>query len=182
MSVDDGEQLLELIKLNSTRNGAAMRAYVIGVLKDEVDVLVIAALQARVTHNTQLAVEAAQAVALMAHYFIYQKGGQQQVGTYLESRLGGSWNTPWQGEVGMTANEAVQAAVTLIKQETSLSQMLRQAINFGGDVDTVAAITLGCASRCTTVQDDLPAFLVNQLENGPYGRDYLQRIDNQLFS
>ena len=52
--VEDGTEFLAKIKPVSERNGASMRAYPLGVLPDEKDILRKAAIQARVTHNTCL--------------------------------------------------------------------------------------------------------------------------------
>jgi len=63
-----------------------------------------------------------------------------------------------------------------------MSALLTECIAFTGDVDTVAAIALAAASRSTEIAQDLPDTLINQLENGPYGREYLQNLDARLLS
>jgi hypothetical protein len=49
-------------------------------------------------------------------------------------------------------------------------------------VDTVAAIAMGAASCCQEIEQDVPENLVNGLENGPYGRDYIINLDKKLMS
>ena len=39
---------------------------------------------------------------------------------------------------------------------------------------------MGVASCAGDVEQDLPAALVEGLENGPYGRDYLRALDARL--
>ena len=80
----------------------------------------------------------------------------------------------------MLATDAVFAALTLIRNCSSLPEMLRKGIAFGGDVDTVGAITLGCAALSQHIEIDLPDWMDSNLENGAFGRDYLVSIDLQL--
>lgn len=65
--VDTGRELVETLQPGSDRNGAAMRAFPIGLYADVAEVLEKADMQARITHDTPVARRAAQAVALMAH-------------------------------------------------------------------------------------------------------------------
>jgi ADP-ribosylglycohydrolase len=58
--------------------------------------------------------------------------------------------------------------------------VLRECVAFTGDVDTVATVALAAASRSAEIRADLPAVLVDGLENGTYGRDHLARVDAQL--
>jgi hypothetical protein len=51
---------------------------------------------------------------------------------------------------------------------------------FTGDVDTVAAIALGAASCSSEYEQDLPTNLINNLEQGQYGREYLIDLDRKL--
>lgn len=61
-----------------------------------------------------------------------------------------------------------------------MSKLLTDCIAFTGDVDTVAAIALAAGSCSREIQQDLPAHLIDALENGPYGRNYLIELDKQL--
>ena len=61
-----------------------------------------------------------------------------------------------------------------------MSDLLRDCIEFTGDVDTVATIALAAASCAEEIEQDLPESLVLQLENGSYGRDYIVELDSQL--
>jgi Zn-dependent protease with chaperone function len=47
-------------------------------------------------------------------------------------------------------------------------------------VDTVATIALAAASRSAEYVADLPGVLLEGLENGAYGRDYLAALDGRL--
>ena len=75
---------------------------------------------------------------------------------------------------------SVSAAVTAVMGNDSMREMLRTCINFGGDVDTIATIALAAASQSSEVTQDLPQPLIDTLENGVYGRDYLIALDSRL--
>jgi ADP-ribosylglycohydrolase len=63
-----------------------------------------------------------------------------------------------------------------------MSRLLQSCIKLGGDTDTVASIALGAAACCQEIEPDLPPALVAGLENGPFGRDYLENLDRGLLS
>jgi ADP-ribosyl-[dinitrogen reductase] hydrolase len=180
LQVASGKALLQVLQPGSNRNGAAMRAYPIGIYADPEMVCERAAMQARITHDTPEGIASAQAVALASHYFLYRLGDKKQLGTYLKTHLGGPWELPWKTEVSMVAEEAVRAAITLLQSEDSLSNILRKGIALGGDVDTVGAIALGCGASAIDIVDDLPGWMAAGLENGAFGRDYILGIDAQL--
>lgn len=136
--------------------------------------------QAALTHNTPDGINAAVAAALMAHYFLYNLGPKKELGAFLEEHVSGRWNTPWTGTVKAQGWMSVQAAVTALLQNDTMSNLLKTCIQFSGDVDTVAAIALAAGSCSSEIAQDLPSHLIDTLENGPYGRDYIRRLDAQL--
>jgi ADP-ribosylglycohydrolase len=165
----------------SDRSGAAMRACPIGVFADVADVLEKAAIQARLTHDTSAGIAAAQASALMTHYFLYDLGAAAELGNFLDHHVPGyQWFEPWTGEVGEKGWMSVRAAITAITRNANLSDILRDSVSFGGDVDTVATIALAAASCSQTISQDLPNHLREGLENETYGRDYIQDLDVRL--
>jgi ADP-ribosylglycohydrolase len=96
-----GEEFLANIQPKSDRSGAAMRASPIGVFPTVEAVLERASIQAQVTHDTPAGISAAQASALMTHYFLYDLGVKSALGEFLDVHVPGyQWNEPWQGEVG----------------------------------------------------------------------------------
>ena len=52
------------------------------------------------------------------------------------------WTKTWKGQVGAQGWMSVRAAITAVSRNTSMSQVLLDSVNFGGDVDTVATIAL----------------------------------------
>lgn len=178
----DGTKFLATIMSTSDASGAAMRAAPLGVLSSIEQVMAVATIQAAVTHNTPDGINAAQAAALMTHYFIYRLGVQQDLGKFLEQHVPGDWSQPWQGEVGSKGWMSVRAAITAVTRNYRLSDLLKDCIAFTGDVDTVATIALAAAACSREITPDLPSELIENLENGPYGRNYIMALDKQLMN
>lgn len=180
--IRDGEQFLAEIRPDSDKSGAAMRAGPIGVYSDIEEVISRCGVQAAITHNTPDGIHAAIAASLMTHYFLYRLGPKAQLGTFLEQYVPGAWSEPWRGKVGHQGLMSVHAAVTAVMANGSLSDLLRNCIAYSGDVDTVAAIALAAGSCSEEIAPDLPDHLVEGLENGAYGRTYLQELDQRLMN
>ncbi len=62
----------------------------------------------------------------------------------------------------------------------SMSDLLRECVALTGDVDTVAAMALAAGACSEEVAQDLPLRLISDLENGPFGRDFLIDLDKRL--
>ncbi|GCE50853.1 ADP-ribosylglycohydrolase [Thermosporothrix hazakensis] len=178
--VRDGTQFLGEIRPDSDKSGAAMRAAPIGLYTTIDEVIEKATLQAELTHNTFDGVNAAVAAALMAHYFIYRLGPKQQLGRFLEQHVPGRWAERWQGPVKAKGWMSVRAAITALLDHSRMSDLLQACIAFTGDVDTVSTIALAAGSWSVEITQDLPGQLVQNLEQGPYGREYLLQLDAQL--
>ena len=179
------ESFLTDIRPDSEKNGACMRAVPIGVLNSIPMVLHAAKVQAETTHNTPIGIFSAHAVALMSHFALYRDDPFDHLLTFLEIHLPDktllhqlNMHKPWCGRVKNPATNTVHAVYHLLTHSSTLSEVLRGAIQFGGDTDSVAAIALGIASA--RMKDDLPKALFDNLENGPYGRDYLRSLGKQL--
>jgi ADP-ribosylglycohydrolase len=180
-SVHTGAEFLARIRPDSDKSGAAMRAAPAGLLPTVADVLHHTDVQAKVTHDTPDGVASARAAALAVHYCHHGLGPVAEVGSWIAARLGSDvWARPWRGKVGSKGVMSVRAALTALADGGSLSSVLRACVAFTGDVDTVATVALAAASRSAEIRADLPRALVDGLENGPFGRDHLARVDAQL--
>ncbi|GLW94166.1 ADP-ribosylglycohydrolase family protein [Actinokineospora globicatena] len=175
--VHTGAELLDRLRPESDKSGAAMRATPIGLLPTVGDVLFHAEVQARVTHDTPAGIASAQAAALAAHYCHRDLGPLTGVGHWISSVLDDDWASPWTGPVGSKGAMSVRAALTAMGAG-GLTDILRACVAFTGDVDTVATVALGAASLA--VPSDLPASLVDGLEDREYGRAYLTELDARL--
>jgi len=63
-----------------------------------------------------------------------------------------------------------------------MADLLRRCVAFTGDVDTVATIALAAGSCSIEVEQNLPTQLIEGLENGAYGRDYLRTLNDRLLA
>lgn len=178
--VKSGDELRERLKPDSDKSGAAMRATPIGLYKDIPDVLSKAGIQARITHNTINGVRAALVAALATHYFAYKIGPKIELFAWLRRYIKADWLHRYDGKVGAQGWMSVAAALTAIIEYDTMSGILTRCIEFTGDVDTVATIAMGAASWSTEVEKDLPRFLKEDLQDGPYGRKYIEDLDKRL--
>lgn len=178
-----GSEFLRKIRPDSDKSGAAMRACPIGVLPTIAKVIDRATIQAKLTHDTPDGIAAACAAALMPHYFLYGYGPKRELGAFLETFVPFyEWSVPYRDVVRAQGWMSVRAAITAVVEHHRMSDILRACVAFTGDVDTVATVALGAASCSREVEQDLPHVLIDQLENGRYGRDYLQELDRKLLA
>lgn len=178
-----GWDFLKVVRPFSDKSGGAMRAPVIGLLPDIQQVATVARFQASLTHCTRLGMDAAVASALMTHYFYYRLGPKKDLPWFLDSKgLCFGFAGVWEGYVGSPGNEHVLAALAAIMGNDSLEGVLKACVDFTGDVDTIAAIAGPAASFCDEIDQTLPAVLLDNLEDGKFGRDYLDDLDDKLMA
>jgi ADP-ribosyl-[dinitrogen reductase] hydrolase len=180
VKTEDGEAFLRDIRPDSDKSGSAMRAGPVGLFPTIGEVIDKCTVQAAVTHNTPDGINAACAAALLVHYFAYDLGPHASAAEFVQAHVPGQWTVPWEGKVKAKGWMSVRAAITAIARNARMSDLLRDCIHFGGDVDTVAAIALGAASCCPEIEQDLPKGLWRDLEDGAYGRAYLKEMDQKL--
>ena len=200
--VSDGKGLIEKLKTDSIRNGAAMRATPLGILKNARLVIEAAMTNASVTHDTSKGKASAVCMALASHYLLHEVGPLENLFKYcleLSSGIDQESTDYWKkvsqmqeldpvlffGEAdkdygvpcdGMRTAGAVLYLVTKYPDTVSV---LKEAVLLGGDTDSVAALATGLkAIQCSL--DSLPEFLLRDLENGNYGRDYLIQLGEKL--
>ncbi|QSQ26150.1 ADP-ribosylglycohydrolase family protein [Pyxidicoccus parkwayensis] len=179
-TVRDGQDFLDRIHGDSDKSGAAMRAGPLGVFGSPSEVIRRCTIQAAITHNTPDGINAACAAALMVHYCLYRIGPKAEVGEFIQEHVPGQWIMSWHGKVDSKGWMSVRAAITALARNDSMSALLKDCVAFGGDVDTVAAMALAAGSCCEEIEQNLPQHLIDGLENGPYGRDYIRALDERL--
>lgn len=201
--VGSGEEFLYGIKDDSIRNGAAMRAIPIGFVNDLKKVIDYAIINAELTHNTPEGKVSSVGIAVAAHYLMHtnkdimslSKQVQEHVAqihpetaNYLEKTytmqsfdpetLFGEGNA----DVGVPCHgPKTLGAVMYILQHCypSASEVLKQAVLLGGDTDSVAALAVGL----TAIRQDLdilPHFLLDDLYNNEFGKEYLLDLGDAL--
>ena len=174
-----GAEFLTNIDPFSDRSGASMRACPLGIIADIPELIERTTIQAKVSHDTPLGIQAAVATALAAHYCIYEIGDLRHLGQFVTKHVAGDWNLPYQEFVGQKGWMSVRAAFTAIQSHTNLADMLKACIAFTGDVDTVATIALGASAQVAAIENNLPDELYQGLEAGNYGLEYLQKLDEK---
>lgn len=179
-NVNTGKEFLEKILPQSDKSGAAMRASAIGILPSTTAVIEKTTIQAKITHDTPDGIHAAVVAALIPHYFLYHEKDPKNLTSFLCDHVPGQWDSPWKGKVKSKGWMSVRAAITAIKRNNKLSLLLKDCIQFTGDVDTVATIALAGASCSSYFEKDLPQNLVDTLEAGPFGKSYLEELDRKL--
>lgn len=180
--VENGKQLLAAIRSNSTRNGAAMRSVPLGILADKQQLLAYAKQQAIITHNTPTGIASSSAVALAAHFGLYQLGELDQLPAFLNSEGFGDWEYNWQNPVTVEAHDTVSAALSCVLRQDNLADLLHNCIELSGDTDSVAAIAVGIASCFGDYTKNLPDELHTSLNEKKYGLHYLIELDNKLLA
>ncbi|WP_413665401.1 ADP-ribosylglycohydrolase family protein [Microbulbifer sp. CNSA002] len=178
--VNSVDGFLSGIRPNSEKSGAAMRAGVIGLYPNVDEVIEKSRLQARITHNTKLGVQASVVSSLMAHFFKYNLGKKKCLLEYIEDIYFCDWLRSAGKRVGSLGIESISASIFALEKNDSLSSLLRFCIDLGGDTDTVAAISMGAASLCHEMDKDIPICLYKNLENNAFGKDYLIDLDERL--
>lgn len=180
--VKNGQQLLDTIRAISTRNGAAMRSVPLGIIADRQQLLAYAKQQAVITHNTAIGIASSCAVALAAHYGLYELGEISQLPAFLQSEGFGDWNYSWQQAVTVEAYDTVSAALSCLIRNDNLADLLQSCVTLSGDTDSVAAIAVGIASCFTRYRKNLPENLIQTLNEPEYGLAYLTILDKQLLT
>jgi ADP-ribosylglycohydrolase len=204
---EGGAELLEIVAGDSDKSGASMRVAPVGLHPDLNTVCFVSNLQSSITHDTPKGRTAALAVTLMVHYFYYGLGPRKDLYDWFLAETGQlkldgfgppslkrdgdpdmemlkknfmvAW--PEDRRISTLGWDCVASAKQAILENTSMSAILKQVCDYSGDTDTAACIALAIASVCDEIKNDLPRGLYQGLENGPYGRNYLESLDERLF-
>ena len=179
-SVNNGAELLQRITPNSERNGAAVRSIPIGFMSTPSTVIKYSNVQAKVTHNTKIGIRSSTTVALIAHYGIHQSGHTDSISKFLHNYNLNIWNLNWNKEASVHAYDTLSAALTCLASNNSLSDILKNSVELGGDTDSVAAIAVGLGSCFKNIENDLPKTLFNELNEPDFGIPYLDQLESNL--
>lgn len=184
LTCETGSDLISKIKPRSIRNGAMMRSVPLGLLSDAAMVVRVAHTQAAITHDTFEAKQSSAAVGLMAHLII-QGENPSRIADIIHKDINYILHGKWESRVACDAYQTTQAVWTCLLRHNTMSALLQDAVSFGGDTDSIAAVALGLASLSQSYYNDLPEFLYADLEAGwpekrTYGLSFLQRLDANL--
>lgn len=181
-SINTGQELLDYIRPFSNKNGSVMRCVPLSLMKSEEKALIHAKRQAMVTHTTEEAVEATEFTVLVGYYMFQKKMSFKDAHAKAKSR---HWNSDLfrtdKCSVACNAVSTVCAVMTILSEKKKMSEILHEAISWGGDTDSVAAVAIGLASLSGEFEEDLPQVLFDNLEpDSPFGLEYLNQV-NQDF-
>lgn len=136
--------------------------------------------QAIVTHNTAEGILSSHVVAFMSHALLYDKAKLAELPELVLKMTGFALRNDWFAEVECDALQTLHAVNTALQANRGMSKLLLDCVNFGGDVDSVAAIAMGLASLTPEYVVDIPASLMSGLESGKFGSRYLRQLDVAL--
>ncbi len=187
-------------------DGSAMRAPPIGFYPDPADVIRNATISSAITHGHPDAILATRAIALVSWFRYHQRAAFSEIPSRILDLLADEI-TPVQAgylfRVIRSARDGIVPGIILsdhagygipyteagillgavfallIRFGTDPQQLLEASVRLGGDTDTTAAICLGLALIRPERRTLAPA-LWDDLENGPFGRDYLKEAGDSL--
>jgi ADP-ribosylglycohydrolase len=157
-----------------------MRSVPLGLIPDVACLRSAAHAQASITHDTIEGVLSSEVVALMAHALLYEQSTLRNLPLRIEQATGFVLSNVWSRDVECDAIQTLHAVATALLRNKRMSELLVDCVNFGGNVDSVAAIALGLASLSKEYENDIPANLSIDLEFGPYGQTFLRNMDLAL--
>ncbi len=179
-SVSPGVSLEECLGEKTEGSGATMRASLFGYASSEAEVIRLAGEQAELTHRGD-GVLAAQAAALMV-YLMKESCDPKDLGRLLAERLGDSRFVLKEKPKGRSNKgmDCVLMALWVLQAAETLSDIAYMILDHGADSDTIGVIAMSAAWFREDYKHDLPWNLWWDLEDGPYGRSYLRRVEMGL--
>lgn len=187
-----------LVKIERTKgsNGSLMGVAPMGFLSDLREVKLAAATQALVTHHPDT-VAHAQLVAMAAHYFLhvqdcprdslfdwlmlntpfYRKGDGE---TFHNNAI--AYERSPQLKTGIKASSISSYMIYAVSTFDTLTEIMKDAVNRGGDTDSAAAVSVAVASCCPEIVNDIPDHLTQTMDeaNPNFGVEYMERLENRL--
>jgi ADP-ribosylglycohydrolase len=188
MNCENGQDLLNKIHGNSDKSGSAMRSSPLGLIEDLNELKEKSRIQAMVTHNCVEGITSAECAALLVHFFYHSVDKNKDVLVeWLARNLseeGKEYLHPYQTTSPVSTNgwDCVNAAIMAIYETDTLGDLLKKCVDLRGDTDTVATIAMAAASCSDLFVNDLPKDLYDGLENGTYGKGYLQHLEQRLMN
>ncbi len=190
-----GGDFLRNVNAESNGNGAAMRATPLGALESIEEVINAALINAKVTHDTDNGRMSSACMAAASHYLLNNLGPEEKIFNFCIDYCGRIYPKAADYLIGvsemrhlnpiilfgeeskdfgvpMDGVKTVGAVLYLLSNAANAKEILESAVLLGGDVDSVAALATGLKAINHGL-DSLPDFLFSELENGPYGRDYI---------
>ncbi len=187
-SVTDSEDFLKRMNPIKVTNGGAMRAIPFGYIRDLDTAKNVSRAQAALTHSNG-GVSAAVGITHAAHLALYTQTPFSQIGDSVASTHDDSdYVQNWQDlnsfitpKVGVACNglHTLNAVLYVLSQSNSSQSVLENAIQLGGDTDSVASLALGIYALRHSLAD-LPSHLVTDFKQTTHGLSYLCELGDAL--
>jgi ADP-ribosyl-[dinitrogen reductase] hydrolase len=199
---NDGEDFLNNVQKNSISNGSTMRSVPYGINNSIEDLIEKSVINSEISHNTPQAIAASSAISLASYFFSRTNEKKEDLFDFVLINLGGfdqsSINYLYEvskmkeldekvlfgkGRDGVPINglRTAGACLYLLKNYDNTRSVLNNSILLGGDTDTTAAIATGIAASRYGIRS-IPYVLLENLENGKFGKDYLIETGKKLAS
>jgi ADP-ribosylglycohydrolase len=173
-------------------NGSVMRCLPLGLYSEPAEVIGRAMVQSTTTHLSLAATNASVLTALTAHY-IYHKWEDlngllsflnEQVGTGLVRDIIKDGKVD--GEIGndtiQTASWCIRTAANMIASNNlDAAHACRLAVEIGGDVDSLCAVTAGLISLRAGYKYNFASYEPT-MEQTPFSIEYMKSLDISLFN
>jgi ADP-ribosylglycohydrolase len=193
-SVGDADDFLMNISRTKQSNGSVMGVAPLGLLPDISMVKLASTIQAISTHHPSTAVHA-QIVALAVHYFTHEQGSKDSLQGWLMNHVdwvdGTDESYRWSYLVdshdrglgtSIKASSISSYMVYALTAFDSMTQIIHDAIDRGGDTDSAAAVTIAVASCTDEITNDLPQHLIDGMDavNVGFGVGFLNSLEAEV--
>lgn len=152
---------------NSWGNGSAMRVSAVGAYAKSLDeVMDLARKSAEVTHNHPEGVKGAQATALAIHLALTGKN-KDEIKNMIENTFAYDLHRKYDDiqplyRFEVSCQESVPQSIIAFLESDDYESAIRKAVAFGGDADTMGAITGGIAAA---FYGEIPSHILNECLN-----------------
>lgn len=190
----DADHFLMDISRTAVSNGSLMGVAPLGLLPDINMVKLTSTIQAITTHHPATAVHA-QIIALSVFYFTHNLDTKANLKEWLMNNVdwvdGSDDAYRWSylvdtHETGMGTSIKASSissymVYSLLEHET-MTDMIYNAIDRGGDTDSAAAVSIAVASCCDEIENNLPPHLIEAMDlaNPGFGVDYLNNLESEV--
>jgi ADP-ribosylglycohydrolase len=193
-NVGDADDFLMNISRTKQSNGSVMGVAPLGLIQDMAMVKLASTIQAMTTHHPMTAVHA-QIVALAVNYFTYGKGSKQYLRGWLIDHVDWVDQTDdsyrWSYLVdshdrglgtSIKASSISSYMVYALTAFDTMTQIIHDAIDRGGDTDSAAAVAIAVASCSDEITNDLPQHLIDAMDvaNPGFGVDFLNSLEEDV--
>lgn len=182
------------ISRTKASNGAVMGAAPLGFLPDISMIKLASTIQAISTHHMNAAIHA-QIVALSTHFFLRAYGEKENLQGWIMNHADWEDNTDEAYRWAYLVDSFDKGKKTTIKASSisaymvyavtafdTLSDIIKDAVNRGGDTDSAAAVSVAIASMSDEIENDLPEHLYQGLDaaNPGFGLKYLGGLEERI--